>query len=66
MKKEKLAIFGGPKSFNEKIETYNTIGQEELRAAVKVVKSGKLSSFLGEPSNEFYGGKYVQRFEKIK
>ena len=64
MKKEKLAIFGGPKSFNEKIETYNTIGKEELRAAIKVVKSGKLSSFLGEPSNEFYGGKYVQRFEK--
>ena len=25
MNKEKLAIFGGPKSFNDKIKTYNTI-----------------------------------------
>ena len=64
MKKEKLAIFGGPKSFNDKIKTYNTIGKEELKAAIKVVKSGKLSSFLGEPSDEFYGGKYVKKFEK--
>ena len=64
MKKDKLAIFGGPKSFNENIKTYNTIGREELNAAIKVIKSGKLSSFLGEPSNEFYGGKYVQQFEK--
>tara|TARA_B100000073_G_C23715997_1_gene565947 strand:+ start:21 stop:1301 length:1281 start_codon:yes stop_codon:yes gene_type:complete len=64
MKKEKLAIFGGPKSFNDSIKTYNTIGKEELRAAIKVVKSGKLSSFLGEPSDEFFGGKYVRQFEK--
>ncbi len=64
MNKEKLAIFGGPKSFNDKIKTYNTIGKEELKAAIKVVKSGKLSSFLGEPSDEFYGGKYVKKFEK--
>ena len=28
MKKEKLAIFGGPKSFNDSIKTYNTISEE--------------------------------------
>ena len=64
MKKEKLALFGGPKSFDEKIKTYNTIGNEELKAAIRVIKSGKLSSFLGEPSKEFYGGANVQKFEK--
>ncbi len=63
MKKSKLAIFGGPKSFNENIKTYNSIGKEELKAAINVVKSGKLSSFLGEPSKEFYGGKFIQKFE---
>ena len=37
MKKEKLAIFGGPKSFNDSIKTYNTIGKEELQAVIKLL-----------------------------
>ena len=38
---------------------YNSIGKEELEAVKKVVKSGKLSSFLGTHSKDFYGGKKV-------
>ena len=31
--KEKLAIFGGEKSFNLEVESYNSIGDEEVLAA---------------------------------
>ena len=51
----------------KKFKRYNSIGKEELRAATKVIKSGKLSEFLASWGKEFYGGKYVQQFEsKLK
>ena len=64
MQKNKLALFGGKKAFDEKIVRYNTIGKEELDAGSKVIKSGNLSSFLGEASSDFYGGVHVKKFEK--
>jgi perosamine synthetase len=42
----------------------NKIGKEEIIAANKVLKSGHLSNFVGANSPDFYGGKYVQKFEK--
>lgn len=48
----------------KKFKRYNSLGIEELRAATKVIKSGKLSGFVASWSKEFYGGKYVQEFEK--
>jgi len=60
----KLAIFGGKKTISHKFTNYNSIGKEELEAVKKVVKSGKLSSFLGTHSKDFYGGKKVIEFEK--
>ena len=42
----------------------NKIGKEEIAAANKVLKSGHLSNFVGANSPDFYGGKYVQKFEK--
>ena len=48
----------------KKFKRYNSIGKEELIAAKKVIKSGKLSEFLASYGKEFYGGKYVQLFEK--
>ncbi len=48
----------------KKFKKYNSIGKEELVAANKVIKSGKLSEFLASYGKEFYGGKYVQLFEK--
>ncbi len=54
-------------TITKKFKRYNSIGKEELRAATKVIKSGKLSEFLASWGKEFYGGKYVQQFEsKLK
>tara|TARA_B100000029_G_scaffold476947_1_gene521534 strand:- start:28114 stop:29331 length:1218 start_codon:yes stop_codon:yes gene_type:complete len=47
-----------------KIKKYNSIGKEELKSAVKVIKSGVLSDFVGAQGRNFEGGKYVQKFEK--
>ncbi len=47
-----------------KIQKYNSIGKEELKSAVKVIKSGILSDFVGAKGRNFEGGKYVKSFEK--
>ena len=47
-----------------KFKNYNPIGNKELNAAIKVIKSGKLSYFLGTYSKEFYGGPKVREFER--
>ena len=60
---KKLAILGGKKLINKKFLNYNSIGKEELKAVSEVVKSGKLSSFLGTFSKEFNGGKKIIEFE---
>ena len=62
--KEKLALLGGPKSFDEEILRYNTIGKEEIKAATKVIKTGNLSQFLGEYDQDFFGGPKVKEFEE--
>ena len=43
---------------------YNKTSKEEIAAVNKVLKSGHLSNFVGANSPYFYGGKYVQKFEK--
>ncbi len=62
--KQKLALLGGPKTFTEKLERYNSIGPEEVEAAKKVVESGNLSQFLGCWEDDFYGGPKIREFEK--
>lgn len=52
-----------------RLKPYNSIGKEEINAAIKVLKSGKLSPYLGswkEIKNigSFYGGSNVQKFEE--
>jgi len=47
-----------------KIKKYNSIGNEELKSVIKVVKSGILSDFVGSRGKNFDGGKYVKKFEK--
>ena len=64
MSKEKLALFGGPKLINLPFKKYNSIAQEEVEAANRVVKSGNLSQFLGGWEPDFFGGPKVQEFEK--
>ena len=42
---------------------FNTYDTKEVRAAIKVIKSGNLSNFIGEWGEKFYGGKLVQKME---
>ncbi len=60
----KLAIFGGPKSIKKTFKLFNTYDIKEQNAAVKVIKSGIISDFVGKNVKNFYGGKYVREFEK--
>jgi len=46
-----------------KLKKYNTIGNEEVLAAKKVVEKGELSGFLGSEGRNFLGGKKVREFE---
>ena len=41
----------------------NKIGKKEITSVVKILKSGNLSNFLGEKHPDFFGGKYVKKFE---
>ncbi|MEY5049355.1 MAG: hypothetical protein RLZZ175_2714 [Bacteroidota bacterium] len=60
----KLAINGGMPVRKELFPAYNTIGEEEKKAVMKVLDSGNLSQFLGAWHKDFYGGPTVQEFEK--
>ena len=42
----------------------NSIGKQELSSAIKVIKSGVLSKFVGTSGKDFYGGPMVQKFER--
>jgi perosamine synthetase len=59
-----LAINGGTPVRTKLFPAYNTIGDEEKAAVMKVLDSGNLSQFLGAWHKDFYGGPNVQQFEK--
>ena len=44
---EKLAILGGSKTILKKFNPYISIGNEEIKAVNKVMRSGILSNFIG-------------------
>ena len=55
------------KIINYKFKKKNSIGNKEISSAIKVLKSGELSGFMGSSGPNFLGGKYVRNFEeKIK
>ena len=57
MKKSQLATMGGSPTITSKFKKYNTIGDEEISAVNKVMKSGILSRYYGSWEPEyFYGG----------
>lgn len=61
---EGLALFGGAKTIQSTFKRYNSIGEEEARAAKQVIESGVLSQFLGAWHEDFYGGPKVREFER--
>jgi perosamine synthetase len=60
----KLAINGGIPVRTKLFPAYNTIGEEEKKAVMKILDSGNLSQFLGAWHKDFYGGPTVRQFEK--
>ena len=50
----KLAIFGGKPVRSELFDAYNTIGDQEIEAVEKVMRSGVLSQFIGAWHKDFY------------
>jgi len=60
----KLAIHGGEKLRTTPFPAYNTIGKEEEDATLRVLRSGKLSTYLGTWHDDFYGGTEVQALER--
>lgn len=60
----KLAINGGGKTRTTPFPAYNTIGKEEEDAVLRVLRSGKLSTYLGTWHDDFYGGDEVRALER--
>ena len=60
---KKLAIYGGKKTIEGKLQKYNSIGNEEIDAVTNVLKTGNLSQFLAAWGEDFYGGPKVLEFE---
>lgn len=61
---EKLAIKGGDPVRRKIFPGYNTIGEEEIEAVGRVMRSGVLSKYLGCWGDDFLGGPEIQAFEK--
>ena len=60
----KLAIKGARQLRTEAFPAYNTIGVEEEEACLRVLRSGKLSTYLGTWHDDFFGGVEVQALER--
>lgn len=59
----KLAINGGKPIRTELFPAYNTITDEEKKAALAVLDTGNLSQFLAGWCDDFFGGPQVRAFE---
>lgn len=59
-----LAIHGGTPVRTRLFPAYNTIGEEEKKAVMKVLDSGNLSQYLGAWTHDFLGGPTVRAFEE--
>lgn len=60
----KLALLGGPKVRTKLFPAHRTIGVEEERAVIDVMRSGVLSRFVGGWHPDFYGGPQVRALEE--
>lgn len=58
-----LAIHGGNPTIAEPLALFQAMGEDEVDAATRVVRSGVLSAFIGAPGEYFLGGPEVRVFE---
>lgn len=59
-----LAIEGGSQVIPHPFPPYRSLGEEEIEAANRVLRSGVLSAFIGAPGPGFFGGPEVQSLER--
>jgi len=63
--KSKLAILGGNSIRTKDFPNRKSMGEEEIEAATRVLKSDVLSGFIGAAGKYFNGGKEVIEFETL-
>lgn len=63
MNSQPLALFGGTPLIAAPLALFNTIGDDDIAAAVEVMKSGVLSAYIGAPGEGFMGGPRVRAIE---
>ncbi len=61
--KQHLALLGGNPCIANQFIDYNSIGPREIESALLVLKSGKLSQFVGSSGEYFLGGNSVKSME---
>lgn len=61
----KPAILGGAPVLSKPLPPTHNVGDEEVEAVTRVLRSGPLSSFVGMAGKLFLGGPEVQRFEAL-
>jgi dTDP-4-amino-4,6-dideoxygalactose transaminase len=64
MQLRKTSTINNKKVINCNFKNFNTYDNKEINAALNVIRSGKLSSFIGNQAHGFKGGEYVEKFEK--
>jgi perosamine synthetase len=62
--KSSLALFGGTPVLKSPLPEVHNHGKKEIAAAIRVIKRGPLSGFLGTASKRFLGGEEVLALEK--
>lgn len=60
----KLALLGGAPIRSSPFPAHPIIGEEEKKAVLEVLESGKLSTFIATPGECFLGGKNIRVFER--
>ena len=58
-----LALLGGEPLIKKPLKPYISLGDEEINAVDEVMKTGKISGFVGAWGDEFNGGPKIQELE---
>ena len=58
-----LALHGGRPAIATPLALFKSMGEDEVKAATEVIRSGVLSAYIGAPGEFFMGGPRVRRLE---